>query len=203
MARPAKSYKQAQLGISGAYLTLVDDGQECTSSRTDFSSDAIAIRLAASLLAWVQPLRLGVVVTKSARFRNYDGKILFPDVSFISQVRLMQQASHPDTQLVPELVAVINSNTYLPSPLYKDLDLSVRMGQVRVGLLINSNLFDRHVITLRRPSPEHRGADQQQLMTNFLTRDEYGVLGDEETLRVPELLPGWELPVSALWGSLA
>lgn len=61
--------------ISKSYLTLVDDEQECTSERTDFSCDAIAIRLASSMLAWVEPRRLGVIATKSVRFRNSDGRV--------------------------------------------------------------------------------------------------------------------------------
>lgn len=190
---------QLSQALSGAYRTLVEDEEEFTGHRGDLSSDAIAIRLAASLLAWVEPRRLGCVATKSVRFRNSAGKVLSPDVSFISQAGQKQQDSRPDAQLVPELVAVIHSGTDWPMALQRDLFLSVTMGEVQVGFLINSNLPYRQVLILRRPSPQQRGSEPN--MTNYLTQDWCRVFGDGETLSVPELLPGWELPISELWGT--
>jgi Uma2 family endonuclease len=75
------------------------------------------------------------------------------------------------------LVVEIKSQSDRIKPLKEKIQMFLSLGAV-VGILIDP---DKEIVTVYRPTGEE------------------SVLSNEVILTVPELFPGWELPISQLW----
>jgi Uma2 family endonuclease len=79
--------------------------------------------------------------------------------------------------MVPDLVVEIKSQSDRIKPLKEKIQMFLSLGAV-VGILIDP---DKETVTVYRPTGEE------------------SVLGNGDILTIPELFPGWELPISELW----
>ena len=79
--------------------------------------------------------------------------------------------------MVPDLVVKINSQSDRIKPLQEKIQLFLALG-AQVGLLIDP---EQLTVSVYRPNVEQV------------------VLSNTETLKMPELLPGWEIPVAEIW----
>jgi Uma2 family endonuclease len=80
-------------------------------------------------------------------------------------------------ELVPDLVVEIKSQSDRIKPLEKKIKNFIELG-AQVGILIDP---DEETVTVYRQECERV------------------VLGNPDILTVPELFPGWELPIAELW----
>lgn len=144
-------------------------------SPSDLTSGEISVRLSAKLLSWVEPRQLGRVVVQTS-FCLPHGEVLVGRLAFISRERLKRiPFTYP--VLVPDLVVEIKSTFDQLSLFEEKIKLFIDQGTL-LGLLVDR---DEQTVTCYRPG-------------NEVMR-----LGNEHALTVPELLPGWALPVSELW----
>jgi DNA-binding XRE family transcriptional regulator/Uma2 family endonuclease len=152
----------------------------------DFTSGVLTTRFCVQLSAWVEPRQLGYVVSSGVGYRLLDEgvgyrllkdeELVTPHCSFILKERLRRMPrTYPE--VLPDLILEIKSAFNRLALLQEKVLSFIHMG-VRVGLLIDP---DQRTITVYRPSAAET------------------VLTEGETLTIPELLPGWELPVSELW----
>jgi Uma2 family endonuclease len=130
----------------------------------------------AALFAWVSPRRLGRVFDSAGGFILSDANLKAPDVSFVKAERLRRSVRYFG-ELVPDLVVEIKSQSDRILPLEKKLLSFIELG-AQVGILIDP---DEETLTIYRPTGEAVK------------------LGNEDTLTIPELFPGWELPIVELW----
>jgi DNA-binding XRE family transcriptional regulator/Uma2 family endonuclease len=142
---------------------------------TDFISGEISARFCALLFAWVEPCRLGRVIGDRTEYNLPDGEVIAPRISFILGERL-KRVPRTYPELLPDLVVEIKSAFDQLAPLETKIAGFINQG-VNVGLLINP---DQHTITVYRAGSET-------------------VLHDGESLTLPDLLPGWQLPLIDLW----
>ncbi|PSB16814.1 Uma2 family endonuclease [filamentous cyanobacterium Phorm 46] len=80
-------------------------------------------------------------------------------------------------ELVPDLVVEIKSQSDRIKPIVKKINKFIQLG-AQVGILIDP---DEETVTVYRPEGE------------------LIVLENEDILTIPELFPGWELPIYELW----
>lgn len=146
----------------------------------DFTSGEVSTRFCARLFAWVEPRRLGYVLSASVGYRLPSGEVLAPRCSFILKERL-KRVPRTYPELLPDLVVEVKSAFDRLAPIQKKVISLVQHG-IRVGLLIDPD--QRTVTVYRSNTPET-------------------VLEDGAMLSIPDLLPEWELPVSDLWGAIA
>ncbi|MEM8805046.1 MAG: Clp protease N-terminal domain-containing protein [Cyanobacteria bacterium P01_G01_bin.38] len=151
------------------------------STPADFTSGVINTRFCRLLSAWVEPRQLGYVVSSNSGFQSSDGEILAPHISFYSSQSLRQipriyPESLPD--LVIEIKSAFDQLTSVQAKISRFLELGV--GQ---AVLIDPD--ERRVYV-------YAAADQNCPVSTFT---------DGEKLTLPELLPGWEIDISALWPS--
>jgi Uma2 family endonuclease len=125
---------------------------------------------------WVYPRRLGRLFDSAGGFIMPDANLKAPDVSFVRASRLLQSPRYFG-QLVPDLVVEIKSQSDRINTLEKKVKKFLELGAV-VGILIDP---DESTVTVYRPTGEPI------------------VLNNEDILTIPELFPGWELPISELW----
>lgn len=85
--------------------------------------------------------------------------------------------------MVPELVVEIKSSRDRLRDLEEKIMLFLSQG-VQVGLLIDP---DTHVVSVYRSDEVSTQAEKRM------------VLHDGDTLSIPELFPGWEIPITSLW----
>lgn len=146
----------------------------------DFTSGEVSTRFCARLFAWVEPRQLGYVLSTSVGYRLSSGEVLTPRCSFILRERL-KRVPRTYPELMPDLIIEIKSAFDRLAPIQEKVISLVHHG-IRVGLLIDPD--QRTVTVYRNGAPET-------------------VLEDGAVLAIPELLPGWELPVLELWGTNA
>jgi Uma2 family endonuclease len=152
------------------------DGKIIVMSPSDYMSEAIVARLTRRLLDWVEPRKLGFVVTSSAGFRLPNGDVLAPDVSFVAKER-MRIPPRDYADVVPNLVVEVKSPSDRVAELGEKLSL-IRSFGAQAALLIDPDERTVKVDT-----------DDQPPRT----------LTDADMLDLPGLLPGWSMPVSELW----
>jgi Uma2 family endonuclease len=99
-----------------------------------------------------------------------------PDVSFVRAARLRQSPRYFG-ELVPDLVVEIKSQSDRIKSIETKVLKFIELGAV-VGILIDP---DEETVTIYRSIGEPT------------------ILGNGDILTIPELVPGWELPVSELW----
>jgi Uma2 family endonuclease len=143
---------------------------------SDYISEEIGAELIRLLGNWVRPRRLGRVTGSSAGFILPNHDLRAPDVSFVKAERL-KQSRRDFVELLPDLIVEIKSKTDRIKPLREKIEYFLELGTI-VGILIDP---DRLTLTVYRPESTPQ------------------VLRDGDVLTIPELFPGWELPISDLW----
>jgi len=174
-----KDIEQVQTAFSEAgldYQIELEDGKLSIMGPSDIVSSEISSRLIAFLFAWINPRRLGRVFDSAGGFIMPDTNVKAPDVSFVRAARLRQSPRYFG-QLVPDLVVEIKSQSDRLKPIETKVLKFVELGAI-VGIAIDP---DAEIVKI------YRSAGEPQILQN----------GD--ILTIPELFPGWELPVSELW----
>ena len=164
------------------------EGKIIIMSPSDSVSGEIGARFSALLGTWVYNHSLGRVLDASTSFRMPNGDLLSPDVSFVSRERLKQ---NPRTFLsvIPQLIVEIKSSRDRIRELEEKIALFLSQG-VQIGILIDP---DTHIVSVYRSGGLSTNANSGgpiPLVT---------ILRDGGTLTVPELFPGWEIPITSLW----
>ena len=158
------------------YQLELDGGKIEIMGPSDIISSEISARLISFLFAWVNPRRLGRVFDSAGGFIFSDRNVKAPDVSFVRASRLKQSVRYFG-ELVPDLVVEIKSQSDRVSPLKRKIEKMLELG-AQVGILIDP---DELTVTIYRATSEPV------------------VLENEDILTLPELFPGWELPIGELW----
>ncbi|WP_333231629.1 Uma2 family endonuclease [Microcoleus sp. Pol12B5] len=167
-----KTFKEA----GQDYQVELESGKIIIVGPSDIVSSEIGIRLSAFLFVWVNPRRLGRVFDSAGGFILPDANLTAPDVSFVRAARLRQSPRYFG-ELVPDLVVEIKSQSDRIKPLEKKIHNFLKLG-AQVGILIDPD---------------------EETLTVYRQEGEPIVLGNEDILTVPELFPGWELPIAELW----
>lgn len=158
------------------YQLELDDGKIIIMGPSDIQSSEIGSRLIWLLMNWVAPRKLGRVLDSSGGFILPNSDLKAPDVSFVSAARLRQSPRY-FAQMVPDLTVEIKSQSDRIPPLQEKIQLFLTLGS-QIGILIDP---DRLTLTVYRRNSE------PEILTN------------SDILTIPELFPGWELPISELW----
>jgi len=167
------------------------EGKLIIMSPSDSVSGEVGARFSMLLSTWVYTHNLGRILDSSTGFRLPNGDLLSPDVSFVSRERLKH---NPRTYLsvVPELIVEIKSSRDRLRELEEKIALFLDQG-VQVGLLIDP---DTHTVTVYRSSGLSKDAESGEAIPLGTT------LHNGDTLTIPELFPGWEIPITSLWPSV-
>jgi len=157
---------------------------------SDSVSGEVGARFSMLLSTWVYAYNLGRILDSSTGFRLPNGDLLSPDVSYVSRERLKQ---NPRTYLsvVPELIVEIKSSRDRLRELEEKIALFLDQG-VQVGLLIDP---DTHTVRVYRASGLSKDAESGETISQGTT------LHDGDSLSIPDLFPGWEIPITSLWPS--
>ncbi len=167
------------------------EGKLIIMSPSDSVSGEVGARFSMLLSTWVYTHNLGRILDSSTGFRLPNGDLLSPDVSFVSRERLKH---NPRTYLsvVPELIVEIKSSRDRLRELEEKIALFLDQG-VQVGLLIDP---DTHTVTVYRSSGLSKDAESGEAIPLGTT------LHNGDTLTIPDLFPGWEIPITSLWPSV-
>jgi Uma2 family endonuclease len=171
--------EQLQAILSEAHLDYqleLVDGKIIVMGPSDIVSSEIGLEFGRLLLNWVKPRKLGRVFDSSGGFILPNLDLRAPDVSFVLAARLKQSKRY-FAEMVPDLVVEIKSQSDRLKPL-RDKIISFIENGAKVGILIDP---DKHTVTIYSPTSEPV------------------VLRDGDMISIPELLPGWEVPVVELW----
>jgi Uma2 family endonuclease len=142
----------------------------------DIVAGEIAACLTAWLVCWVDPYKLGrVFINTGFQLPNHDIQAL--GISFISETRLEYGSNYLET--APDLVIEIKSTRESLISLQASIERMLELG-TQVGMLINP---DEQSVILYRPN------DDITLLTNT------------DIIEIPDMLPGWKLPVFSIWVS--
>lgn len=158
-------------------LELVN-GKVIVMSPSGYESDEVAAESIRLLGNWVRPRKLGRVAASSAGFRlpNDSRDVRAPDASFVSAERL-RRSPQSFAELAPDLMVEVKSPTDSLEELEAKIAEFLSLG-TQAGLLIDP---EARTVTVYRPGQPA------------------SVLRDDDVLRLPEVLPGWEVTVSDLW----
>ncbi|MBW4564011.1 MAG: Uma2 family endonuclease [Mojavia pulchra JT2-VF2] len=145
-------------------------------SPSGYESDEVAAEMVSQLRNWVKPRKLGRITASSAGFRLPNSDLRAPDASFVLAERL-RRSPKSFAQLAPDLTVEVKS----PSDNLEDIRAKIQeflsLG-TKVGILLNPD---------------------EQIVEVYNLGKEVIVLHNGDVITVPELLPGWEVPVSDLW----
>ena len=158
------------------YQLELENGQISIRGPSDIVSSEVGVRLIAALYVWINPRRLGRVFDSAGGFILPNSNLKAPDVSFVKAERLRRSIRY-FAELVPDLVVEIKSQSDRIPPIQQKLQQYLEQG-AQVAMLIDP---DEQTVTVYRPTGEPLQ------------------LQGDETLTIPELLPGWQLLVSELW----
>lgn len=145
---------------------------------SDVYASEVSVRLSSFLWMWINPRRLGRVFDSSCGFilPTATNDLKAPDVSFVLAERLRKSPRY-FAQMLPDLTVEINSQSDRIPPLEEKILQFLALGS-QVGILIDP---DKETVTIYR-------SNQPNV-----------VLGNEDIIEIPELLPGWSVPVIELW----
>lgn len=158
------------------YQMELQDGKIVIMGPSDIVSSEITIRLSAFLFPWIEARKLGRLFDSSGGFILSEKNLRAPDISFVCAERL-QKSPRSFGQLVPDLVVEIKSSSDRIKTLEKKIKMYLQLA-AKVGVLIDP---DELTVTIYRSESEPT------------------VLNSQDTLAIPELFPGWELPVAEIW----
>ena len=174
-----KDVERVQMALSQAgldYDVELQNGKISVVGPSDIVSSEISSRLIAFLFAWINPRRLGRVFDSAGGFILPDSNLTAPDVSFVRAARLRQSPRYFG-EIVPDLVVEIKSQSDRIKPLVDKIVNLIHLGAV-IGILIDPDT---------------------ETVTVYGRKNEPIVLTTGDTLTLPELFPGWELPIAELW----
>ena len=157
------------------YRTELVDGQIIIMGLSDHTSEVIIAWLIFFLQNWVIPRALGFVTGSGAGYRLPDGNLRGPDVSFIPAQK-MRSSPRAFAKIVPDLTIEVSSASDNIKPLVEKLQNFIQLGS-QVGILVDP---------------------KNLTVTVYRSGEQPVVLTDGDTLTIPELLPGWELPISEI-----
>ncbi|MBD2460303.1 Uma2 family endonuclease [Oscillatoria sp. FACHB-1407] len=152
------------------------NGEIRVMSPSGYESDEVAARVIGKLFPWVDSQRLGRVSASSAGFKLPNSDVKAPDASFVKAERL-KRSPRSFAELAPDLMVEVKSPTDNVETLEAKIRQFLELGTT-VGILINPE--DQTVKVYR--------LDQEAI-----------ALANGDILVVPDLLPGWELPVIEMW----
>jgi len=178
-AMTLKDLNQVQTLFSEAgldYKIELEDGRLSIVGSSDIVSSEISSILIRLLGNWVYPRRLGRVFDSAGGFIMPDTNVKAPDVCFVRAARWRQSPRYFG-EFVPDLVVEIKSLSDRIKLIETKVLKFIELGAT-VGIMIDP---DEETVTIYRSTGEPT------------------VLGNGDNLTVPELFPGWELPVSELW----
>ena len=92
-------------------------------------------------------------------------------------------------KVVPELIVEIKSSTDRICELERKIALFLHQG-VQVGILLDP---DKHTVSVYRSSGLRNNDESEEDLPQGTT------LHDGDILSIPELFPGWEIPITDLW----
>lgn len=164
------------------------EGKLIIMSPSDSVSGAVGVQFSTLLNLWVRRHSLGQVLGSSTGFRLPNGDLLSPDVSFVSKERL-KRIPRTYASVVPELIVEIKSSTDRIRELEQKVALFLRQG-VQVSLLIDP---DKQTVRVYRANSLQKDAEGEEVIFPIT------ILQDGDTLTIPDLFPGWELPIDSLW----
>ena len=174
-----KDVEQVQTAFSEAgldYDVELTNGRISIVGPSDIVSSEIGILFSRLLANWVYPRRLGRVFDSAGGFILPDSNLTAPDVSFVSAARLRQSPRYFG-ELVPDLIVEIKSQSDRIKTLKNKILNLIKLGAV-IGILIDPD---------------------EETVTVYRSQGEPIVFHNGDILTLPELFPGWELPVSELW----
>lgn len=179
MSLTVEDLEKVQTQLTNAHLDYkieLVDGKIIIMGLSDYVSEEIIARLITFLNMWVLPRKLGRVTGSSAGFRLPDGNLRGPDVSFVPAQK-MRQAPRAFAEIVPDLVIEVRSASDNIKPLVEKLHKFIELGS-QVGILVDP---------------------KNLTVTVYRANSEPLILTNEDTLTIPELLPGWELAIAEIW----
>jgi Uma2 family endonuclease len=161
------------------YQMELVDGKIIVMGPSDYLSEEVIAQLVTLLRNWVTPRRLGRVTGSSAGFKlpNPTNDLRAPDVSFVRAERL-RRSPRNFADLVPDLTVEVKSKSDRIKPLEEKIQQFLALG-TEIGMLIDP---DKETVTI------YYRDDRQPV-----------VLGNGDTITIPDLLLGWSAPVSDLW----
>ena len=161
------------------YQMELVDGKIIVMGPSDVYASEVGARLITFLNIWVISRALGRVFDSSGGFvlPTASKNIKAPDVSFVLAERLRRSPRY-FAQMVPDLTVEIKSQSDRLQPLEEKILQFLTLG-TQVGILIDP---DEETVTIY-----YRDGRPKMM------------LGNSDVVTVPELLPGWSLPVSDLW----
>lgn len=127
-------------------------------------------RVYESLSTWLEPYSMGRIWRPLQEIRVVTGDLIVGDVLFCLDPKQSEQ-------LVPDMVIQICSSQRTPAIVRAKLGFLLAVG-VKVGVLLDS--AERRAEVYRPDQDPH-------------------LFSDGETLTVPDLLPGWGVPLDKLW----
>ena len=175
MTLTVKDLEKLQAQIPDHRLELVG-GEIIVMSPSGYESDEVASEFSAQLRNWVRPRKLGRITGSSAGFTLPNSDTRAPDVAFVQAERL-RKSPRSFAELAPDLMVEVKSPPDSLTKLRDKIDAFLQAG-TRVSILIN---------------PEQRWVEIRRSTQAPIT------LHDGDTLTVPDLLPGWEVEIVALW----
>lgn len=170
--------KQLQAEHPDFQMELVE-GKIIIMGPSDYLAEEVIATLVRLLGNWVAPRRLGRVTGSSAGFKlpNAAKDLRAPDVSFVYANRL-RRSPRDFANLVPDLMVEVKSKSDRIRPLEEKILQFLALG-TQVGMLVDP---DKETVTI------------------YYRNDINPViLGNEDAIAIPELLPGWSVPVLELW----
>ncbi len=172
----AKDLEKVQEAFPDYRMELVG-GQITVMSPCGIESDEVASEINRQLGNWVRPRRLGRIVGSSGGYKlpNPDEDVRAPDVSFIKAVR-MPRTTQDYSQVVPDLMFEVVSKTDSLKKLRAKITQFLDLG-TQVGILVDPRTSIMEVYS-----------DRGKL-----------TLSNDDTLTLPDLLPGWEMEVASIW----
>jgi Uma2 family endonuclease len=174
-----KDLEEVQANLSAAghdYQLELEEGKIIVMGPSDIVSSEISAEFLRLLGNWVKPRRLGRLFDSAGGFIMPDTNLKAPDVSFVRASRLLQSPRYFG-ELVPDLVVEIKSQSDRIKTLEKKILRFIELG-AKVGILIDP---DAETLTVYRSTGESIE------------------LNNDDVLTIPELFPGWELPIWELW----
>ena len=175
-----KDLEKLQSALSEQHLDYqmeLVDGKIVVMGPSDIYASEVGIQLASFLWNWVHPRKLGRVFDSSGGFILPNSDLKAPDVSFVRASRLKRSPRY-FAQMVPDLAVEIKSQSDRIKPLEEKILRFLELG-AEVGILIDP--------------------DKETATVYYRDGRPKTVLGNGDTITIPELLPGWEMPVESLW----
>lgn len=174
-----KELEKIQYLLSDAghdYQVELDDGKVVIMGPSDITSSEVTALFILSLGNWVYPRRLGRVFDSAGGFILPNNDLKAPDISFVQAARL-KRTVRSFAELVPDLVVEVKSQSDRIKPIEEKIMLFLSLG-ARIGILIDPD--KKNVIIYRLEATPI-------------------IFKNKDILTLPDLLPGWELPINEIW----